>query len=160
MDKSKIEFEKIIREHEREIYSICFMYAQNEEDAKDLLQETMVNLWNGLKRFRGESAVRTWVTRITINTCITFKRKKRLHTVGESFIPHEINASAESEARIKLLHARLQKLDYLERAIVLLWLEDLPYDEIGAIVGISVKNVGVRLVRIKEKLKKLNDDEQ
>lgn len=158
METSNIEFEKLIREHEKDIYSICYMYARNEEDAKDLRQETLVNLWRGLPRFRGDSAVKTWVTRITINTCISFKRKKRLNTVDESFIPPLSNATVESQGRVRSLHSRLQKLDYLDRAIVLLWLEDLSYDEIGAIVGMPTKNVGVRLVRIKEKLKKINEN--
>lgn len=158
MATSKNEFENLIKEHEKDIYSICYMYARNEDDAKDLRQESLLNLWNGFPRFRGESSTKTWVTRVTINTCISFKRKKRPSTLDESFIPEKSNASQESGAGIKMLHSRLQKLDYLDRAIVLLWLENLSYDEIGAIVGMPVKNVSVRLVRIKEKLKKINEN--
>ena len=67
--------------------------------------------------------------------------------------------STDATAQVSFLHKRLQKLDYLDRAIVLLWLEDMAYDEIGAIVGMEAKNVGVRLVRIKNKLKNIKDDE-
>lgn len=135
------------------------MYAQNAEDARDLLQDTLANLWNGFSRFREESSTRTWVIRITINTCISFRRKRKADTTSADFLPRVADASAEASAQIKMLHSRLQKLDYLDRALVMLWLEDLTYDEIGAIAGISAKSVGVRLVRIKNKLKNINDDE-
>lgn len=135
------------------------MYARDREDARDLLQETLINLWNGLPRFRADSSVRTWVTRIAINTGISFKRKKKLHTTSESEIclPEMIDDTDAQSSQINIVHRRLQKLDYLDRAIVLLWLENLSYEEIGAIVGASAKNIGVKLVRIKNKLKEMTD---
>ncbi|MCM1067038.1 MAG: sigma-70 family RNA polymerase sigma factor [Muribaculaceae bacterium] len=157
MEKSEKAFTRLVREYEQTIYSICYMYSQTEADAKDLMQETLINIWTGLDRFRGESSLRTWVTRITINTCISSKRKKKIDTVGESFIPPL--ASAEAGAQIRHLHHRLCRLDYLDRALILLWLEDMSYDEIGAIIGLQAKNVGVRLLRIKDKLKKMNDEQ-
>ncbi len=160
MEQSQREFEKIVREQEQNIYSICYMYSRNREEARDLVQDTLINLWKGLPRFRGESSLRTWVTRVAINTCVSFKRKKSITTVDESYIPAFSEASVEAGSQIKFLHGRLQKLDYLDRALVLLWLEDMPYDEIGAILGMSAKNVGVRLVRIKNKLKTITDDER
>lgn len=153
------EFEKIVHRYEKEIYSICYLYANNEGEAKDLRQDSLINIWNGLKNFRGESSLRTWITRLTINTCISFKRKKKIETVGEEYVPQLSTLDSEANAQVKLLHRRLQRLEYLERALVMLWLEDMSYDEIGAILGMSARNVGVRLVRIKEKLKKLNDNE-
>ena len=159
MKQSHTEFESLVKEYERDIYSICYLYSNDSEEAKDLRQDTLVNLWNGLSRFRADSALRTWVTRVAINTCISFKRKKRAKADGDDFMPQLEEATDEASAQIAFLHRRLRKLDYLDRALVLLWLEDLPYDEIGAITGISPKNVGVRLVRIKNKLKNINDDE-
>ena len=159
MEQNQKNFERIIREHEQGIYSICYMYSQNKEDAKDLVQDTLMNLWNGLTRFRGDCSMRTWVTRVAINTCISYNRKKKIDTSDESYLPPLSEVSAEAGDQIKFLHKRLQKLDYLDRAVVLLWLEDMAYDEIGAIVGMSAKNVGVRLVRIKDKLKNIKDDE-
>lgn len=158
--KSEKGFSALVREHEQTIYAICYMYARSEADAKDLMQETLVNIWNGLDKFRGDSNLRTWVTRVAINTCISFKRKKQLTTVDESFIPHLSDAPAEAGTQIKFLHDRLRRLDYLDRALVLLWLEDMSYEEIGAIIGMSAKNVGVRLVRIKNKLKTISNEEQ
>ncbi len=155
MEKTEKGFSGLVREYEQTIYSICYMYSRSEDEAKDLVQETLVNLWNGLDKFRGDSSLRTWVTRVAINTCISFKRKKQLPTVDESFIPQLSDASPEAGTQIRLLHERLCRLDYLDRAIVLLWLENMSYEEIGAIVGIAAKNIGVRLVRIKNKLKNL-----
>ena len=159
MEQNKKEFEKLVREYEKDIYSICYLYSQNSEEARDLRQDTLVNLWNGLPHFRGDSSIRTWITRITINTCISFKRKKKVQTVDNSFIPQITDDSTDATSQVYYLHHRLQKLDYLDRAIVLLWLEDMAYDEIGAIVGMDAKNIGVRLVRIKNKLKNIKDDE-
>lgn len=158
MEQSRKEFEKIVKEHERALFSICFMYSQNKEDAEDLLQDTLVNIWNGMARFRGDSSVKTWVTRVAINTCISFKRKKTARTKDVDYLPPVAGLSTEAGQQVKFLYNRLQKLDYLDRAVVMLWLENMSYEEIGAIVGISVKNVGVRLVRIKDKLKTMNDE--
>lgn len=160
MKETELEFTRLVKEYEREILAICYLYSQNSEDAKDLRQDVLVNLWKGLPRFRGDSSRRTWMTRIAINTCISFKRKKKVEVVDESFLPRLAMESEDAGAQVAFLHERMQKLDYLDRAIVLLWLEDLPYDEIGDIIGISAKNVGVRLVRIKNKLKNVENDEE
>lgn len=160
MGKPDKEFERLVCENEQTLYSICYMYSRNDEDAKDLLQDTLVNLWSGYSRFRGDSSFRTWAIRVAINTCISYQRKGKPAMEEESYIPSISHVLPEEGKQIEHLHSRLKKLDYLDRAVVLLWLEDLSYDEIGAIVGMSPKNVGVRLVRIKDKLKNIKEDEQ
>jgi RNA polymerase sigma-70 factor (ECF subfamily) len=160
MEQSEKEFERLVRDNEQAIYSICYLYSHNEEDARDLMQDVLVNLWNGIPKFRGDSSVRTWITRIAINTCISHKRKKKIDTVSEDYIPQVSDTTPETGRQIQFLHNRLRKLNYLDRAIVLLWLEDMAYDEIGAIVGMDAKNIGVRLVRIKNKLKNIQEDEK
>lgn len=159
MEQSQKEFERLVKDNEQAIYSICYLYSKDEGEARDLKQDTLINLWNGLPKFRGDSSIRTWVTRIAINTCISFKRKKKVETVSDDYLPQVADTTKETSNQIKLLHSRMQKLDYLDRAIVLLWLEDMSYDEIGAIVGMDAKNIGVRLVRIKNKLKNTSDNE-
>lgn len=159
MNRTEKEFERLVREYEKDIYSICYLYAANEEEAKDLRQDSLINIWNGLPKFRGDSSLRTWITRLTINTCISFKRKKKAETVSEEFVPQLSTPNPDANAQVTLLHKRMQRLEYLDRALVMLWLENMSYNEIGAILGIAAKNVGVRLVRIKEKLKNTNDDE-
>lgn len=149
------QFEQLAEEHKASIYSICYMYVDSREEADDLYQEVLVKLWQGLLGFRGECAVRSWVYRISLNTCISYKRKKRPATVPLDLSPDIFDDRTPAGQRNQLLHSRITKLDKFDRAIVLLWLEDMSYADIGAIVGISPRAVGVRLVRIKEKLKSI-----
>lgn len=136
------------------------MFSKDEEEIADLFQDILVNLWKGFAGFRGESSVRTWIYRISLNTCISAERKKKRR--GES-IPLDMNInlfddSAEDLKQIRMLQGRISRLGPFDRAIVLLWLENLSYDEIGAIVGITAKNVSVRLFRIKEQLRNMSDE--
>lgn len=132
---------------------------QNEVD--DLFQEVLLNLWRGIEHFKGESKLATWIYRISLNTCISADRKKKKHATETLSQQADIYAATdEAETRqIQMLHKRVHRLRPFDRAIVLLWLEGLPYDEIGAITGISAKNVSVRLVRIREELKQMTDEE-
>lgn len=147
------DFERLVHEHKSTIYSVCFMFADTKDIADDLFQEVLIRLWDGFRNFRGECSIRSWVYRISLNTCISVKRKKRVKTVPLDFSPEIFDEDSSVGKQTAMLHNRILKLDKFDRAIVLLWLEDMAYDEIGAIVGISSKAVGVRLVRIKEKLK-------
>lgn len=153
--KLQADFERLVHEHKSTIYSVCFMFADTKDIADDLFQEVLIRLWDGFKDFRGECSIRSWVYRISLNTCISVKRKKRVKTVPLDFSPEIFDEGSSVGKQTAMLHNRILKLDKFDRAIVLLWLEDMAYEEIGAIVGISPKAVGVRLVRIKEKLKSL-----
>lgn len=155
----KEQFEALVREEKGTIYSICLMFAPDRTQADDLAQETLVNLWLGMPKFRGDSSSHTWVYRVTLNTCISYERKKKRQPLDRAdgidvTLPDESSDRGENARR---LHQRIQSLERFDRAIILLWLEGLPYDEIGDIVGITPNAVGVRLVRIREKLKKLNN---
>jgi RNA polymerase sigma-70 factor (ECF subfamily) len=136
------------------------MFSNNPEEVADLFQEILINLWKGFPKFRGESNVRTWIYRISLNTCISSERKKS-RMVETLPLTMDINLFSDSDdesKQVQMLRDRINKLGPFDRAIVLLWLENLSYDEIGAIVGISAKNVSVRLVRIKEQLKKMSNE--
>lgn len=159
MTQQETEFTRLVREQKSTIYTVCLMFSDDSDEVEDLVQETLINLWKGYDSFEGRSEVRTWVWRIAMNTCISAdrKRKKRksetssLETIGVS--AEEVSNEGQDDKQIRLLHERIHKLGVFDRAIVLLWLEDMSYEEIGQIVGISAKNVGVRLVRIREQLK-------
>lgn len=135
------------------------MFSNNPEEVADLFQEILINLWKGFPQFRGESNVRTWIYRVSLNTCISSERKKK-RKVDTLPLTMDIDLFADSDEdtkQVQMLRDRINRLGPFDRAIVLLWLENLSYDEIGAIVGISTKNVSVRLVRIKEQLKKMSN---
>ena len=151
-------FAQMVREQKSTIYIICYMFADNRTEADDLVQEVLVNLWKGFHKFEGRSDIRTWVYRVSLNTCISSTRKKSLKTIP---LTMDIDLFDENDAdnrQVNLLHSRISRLQPFDRAIVLLWLENLSYEEIGQIVGISTKNVSVRLLRIKEQLKSMSND--
>lgn len=149
------DFERLVMEHKSTIYSVCYMFTDTRIEADDLFQEVLISLWKGYDTFRGDSNLRSWIYRVSMNTCISYKRKKRIKTMPLEFTPDMLDNDSPQGKQAAMLHARISRLEPFDRAIVLLWLENLPYDEIAAITGISAKSVGVRLVRIKEKLKSL-----
>ena len=148
----------MIKEHKSTIYTVCFMFSKDSDEVNDLFQEVLINLWQGFASFEGKSKIGTWIWRVSFNTCISQERKKK-HT---SPIPLSIdidlfNDKDDDTKQVKMLYDRIHRLKPFDRAIVLLWLEGMPYDEIAAIVGITVKNVSVRLYRIKEELKQMSN---
>ena len=156
----ELEFARIVREHRGTIYTVCYMFSNNPDEVADLYQEILINLWKGFPKFRGDSNVRTWIYRVSLNTCISSDRKKQ-HRVETLPLTMDINLFDDSDddtKQVQMLRDRINKLGPFDRAIVLLWLENLSYDEIGSIIGISAKNVSVRLVRIKEQLKKMSNE--
>lgn len=160
MNPQENAFVQFVRQQKATIYSVCLMFADDKSEADDLFQEALINLWNGFASFRGDSSPRTWAYRTTLNTCISYDRKRRRrppHTMAVTTDPDLLADTNEVGQQTRQLHERIQRLEPFDRAIVLLWLENLPYDEIGAIVGISAKAVSVRLVRIREKLRNQKD---
>ena len=150
------EFARLVREHKATIYTVCYMFSKDTDEVNDLFQEILVNLWRGFTKFEGRSDIRTWFYRVSLNTCISIDRKKKRGTTEPRSMDINLYDDNDADTRqVKLLYDRISRLGPFDRAIVLLWLEGLPYDEIGEIVGISAKNVSVKLVRIREQLKKL-----
>ena len=136
------------------------MFSNNPDEVADLFQEILINLWKGFPQFRGYSNVKTWIYRVSLNTCISSERKKsrKVETLPLTMDINLFSDSDDDTKQVQMLRDRINKLGPFDRAIVLLWLENLSYDEIGAIVGISAKNVSVRLVRIKDQLKKMSNE--
>lgn len=158
MDTKEKTFAHLVREQKSTIYTVCYMFSKDREEVNDLFQEVLINLWRGFDGFAGRSDIRTWVYRVALNTCISLDRKRRRRTDFE--LKMDINLFEDHDAdtrKVDFLHKRIARLQPFDRAIVLLWLEDMSYDEIGQIVGISTKNVSVRLVRIKEQLKRMQN---
>ena len=154
------QFAQTVREHKSTIYTVCYMFSKDADEVSDLFQEVLVNLWKGFEGFEHRSDIKTWIYRVALNTCISLDRKKRRRS-AEVRLTMDINLFEdrdEDTRQVDLLHKRISKLQPFDRAIVLLWLENLSYEEIGQIVGITAKNVSVRLYRIREQLKQMSND--
>ena len=152
------EFAQLVRENKSTIYTVCYMFSNDQDEVNDLFQEVLINLWRGIDSFKGDAKVTSWIYRVSLNTCISADRKKKHQpTVPLSMDINLFEDDAADARQIQMLYSRVHRLRPFDRAIVLLWLEGIPYDEIGAITGISAKNVGVRLTRIRLELKNMTD---
>ena len=152
------QFAQTVAEHKSTIYTVCYMFSKDVDEVNDLFQEALVNLWKGFEGFEHRSDIKSWLYRVTLNTCISLERKKRRSPVERLNMDINLFEDRDEDTRqVDRLHQRISKLQPFDRAIVLLWLENLSYEEIGLIVGISAKNVSVRLYRIKEQLKNMSN---
>lgn len=162
MDTHELEkqFIAFVQEYRQVIYKVCYIYATDADNLSDLYQEVVINLWKSFPRFRGECKASTWVYRIALNTCISFMRKSNSRP---TIIPITVDleyAFAEEESKttqLRELYRMINRLGKLERALILLWLEERSYQEIADITGISKNNVAVKLNRIREKLKGMSN---
>lgn len=140
------------------IYKICNLYAA-EEDFDDLKQEIIYQLWKSYPTFRGDSKFQSWMYRVALNTAMIELRARKLKytalTVDELELPDLQEKDPDQESEVRQLYAHISKLKDLDKTIIFLYLEQFTYEEIADITGISTKNVSVRLVRIREKLRKL-----
>jgi RNA polymerase sigma-70 factor (ECF subfamily) len=135
------------------------MFSKDNDEVQDLFQDILTNLWTGFDSFRGEAQQKSWVWRVALNTCISVERKKKKRP-GAAQLSMDIDLYADDDndiLQVQALHKRINSLGLVDRAIILLWLEDMSYEEIGAIMGITASNVGVKLFRIKERLKQMKD---
>ena len=160
MKELEKEFTSVVRENKATIYTVCYMFSADKEEVEDLFQEVLIALWRGFESFRGESKVSSWIYRVALNTCISAERKKsrRPDTARLTMDINLFSDTDEESRQAQMLRHRISKLGVFDRAIILLWLENLSYEEIGAIVGITANNVSVRLVRIREQLKNMSNE--
>jgi len=150
-------FLKIVEENQDIIYKVCKMYRDSREDQEDLFQEIVFQLWKSYPKFREESKVSTWMYRIALNTAIATFRKNKIELEYKESISNDDHANytdllSENEER---MYEAIRKLNKAERAIIALYLEDYSHREIAEITGITENYVGVKINRIKEKLKNI-----
>jgi len=149
------EFLDMLREYNRIIYKVASFYADENATLDDLYQDVVLNLWKAFPNFRKESQLSTWIYRIALNTCVSFYRKNSHRPACVEITP-EIKAYVEENEAVAELYACINRLGKLERALILLYLEDRPYKEIAEIMGITATNVSTKINRIKEKLKQIS----
>ena len=155
------QFELLVRQHKRTIYTVCYIFSHDKAEIDDLFQEILIRLWKGFDTYEGRSDARTWIYRVALNTAINQDRKqrRRIETVPLTVDIDPFEADNPKTEQVRKLHDLISQLELIDRSLVLLWLEGISYDEIGAIIGITPNNVGVRLARIKEKLVKMSKNE-
>lgn len=153
---SEIEFLQLLSQNQGIIGKVCSIYCNQREDYEDLFQEITYQAWKGYPSFRGEAKFSTWLYRITLNTAVSSFRKKRPQIDLMPVLPdkHTHQPLEQNEQQQQLIWA-IQKLNEGERAIIALYLEEMSYQEIADIIGISENNVGVKINRIKTKLHKI-----
>lgn len=133
---------------------VCYMYATDEESFKDLYQETIINLWQGLDRFRGDAQISTWIYRIAFNTCVSYKRT--LARQGEHVeLDAAGNIAADDNSRddnLRMLYSLISRLNPVDKALIMMWLDEKSYEEMSDVIGLSKANVATRIHRIKSRL--------
>ncbi|MBA4849291.1 RNA polymerase sigma factor [Emticicia sp. BO119] len=157
MEKKEI-FIKAIKENERLIFKIASVYTNNTDDKADLVQEIIYQLWKSFDSFKQQSNLNTWLYRVALNVAIYQLKiaKRRVSTVeiNEQILNHNDDFNNEEEQKWELFRQLIENLNLLDKGIVMLYLENKSYAEIAKIIGITATNVGTKIQRIKEKLKR------
>lgn len=157
----KEQFLDMLEKHIGIIIKISGAYAYNHEDRKDLMQDIILELWKSFKHFNGSCKISTWIYRVSLNISMNYKRKRSdafIFTSLGNFKEHEVAlriADSEDFSQLDVLYNSIGQLSEINKAIVLLYLDGNSHEEISEITGISKTNVGTRISRIKEDLKKI-----
>ena len=160
MDKQEQQqlFEDIIEQHKGILFKVARAYCPNEEDRQDLIQEMMIQIWLSIHKYNDQYKISTWLYRISLNVAISFYRKsstraKKYTGLNEEMAVTLVEDKSEKEQQLNLLEQFISELKELDKALMILYLEDKSHAEIAGILGMSVSNVGTKTGRIKEKLK-------
>jgi RNA polymerase sigma-70 factor (ECF subfamily) len=157
MDRNK--FTSVIKENQNLIYKICYSYCSNPENRRDLQQEILMQLWNSFSKFDGRVKISTWIYRIALNTAISFYRNDFKHNGNKLELDLSVISLPDStenyelEENIKMLYVFIENLKDLDRALILLYLDDFKHQDIAFLLGISETNVATKISRIKKILK-------
>lgn len=150
------DFVVLINQHRALIYKVCHLYADDRDDREDLFQDIVMQLWRAMPSFKGDSQLTTWMYRVALNTAISWFRREKRKPAVQGLSRAELQLpEPETGNEIQILHQAIQHLTQVEKAIMMLYLEEKSYQEIADIVGISTSNVGVRINRIKTRLERI-----
>ncbi len=153
---SEKEFIALLNQHQKIVYKVCNLYMDMHSDREDLFQEITLQAWKAYENFRGDAKFSTWLYRVALNTAITFfrKEKRKPAIYSTDTVPDQADESNDPiEEQVKAMYAAIGNLSKIDKAIVMLYLEDYSYIEIGDMMGITANNVAVKMNRIKTKLK-------
>ena len=155
-DQQQRIFGEWLDRHRGLLFKVVRAYAFNAHDQQDLFQEIATQVWNSVPKFRGESAVTTWIYRVALYAAIAWSKKERKHRTRHRTIDGNqyplLQAAATSDPRLDWLYEQIAQLDEIDRSLTLMMLDGFSYKEIGATLGITPSHVGVKLNRIKKRL--------
>ncbi|WP_338731218.1 RNA polymerase sigma factor [Mangrovimonas cancribranchiae] len=151
-------FVELLEKHQNIVHKVCRLYTNNQAAHNDLFQEVTIQLWKAYPKFRGDSKFSTWMYRVALNTAITLYRKSTRRVKTQEFDTVQFKIKAEEydrteEEQLKLMYQAIHELNDIEKALVLLYLEDKNYSEISETLGITEVNARVKMNRVKKKLK-------
>lgn len=154
---NEADFIAIIKDHQKLIYKICHSYCPNPDNHKDLEQEILLQLWQSFKRFDGRVKLSTWIYKVALNTAISFYKKDKKQQrpsmdINEQIIQLDNSVQEEQNEKINLLYQFINQLNEMDKAVILLYLDQHKHHEIASIIGISTTNVATKIGRIKKKL--------
>ena len=152
-------FQEIIEQHKGILFKVARTYCQNEDDRQDLIQEMMIQIWQSINKYNDQYRISTWLYRISLNVAISFYRKnttraKKYTVLNEQATKIPDEDKTETEQQLNLLEQFISELKEIDKALMILYLEDKSHAEIAEILGMSVSNVGTKIGRIKDKLEK------
>ena len=143
------------------IIKLCRAYTNSQEDFDDYYQEVCLQIWISRDNFKAKSEWSTWVYRITLNVCMTLlkKKKRNVQHFASDYVPVEAGeeSGAFDDENLNILYDGIKQLSEVDRGVILLYLDEKSYEEIADIMGTNKNNIGVRINRIKERLKKILD---
>jgi RNA polymerase sigma factor (sigma-70 family) len=150
-------FENLYKQYHPMVRQICLGYVKGDEEvAKDVTQEIFISIWNALPGFQGRSSYKTWIYRITVNTCLSHLRKN--NKIVSIPLPDASNASVTESNSTDLLMQAIGQLAEVDRLVIMMVLDDLTYEEISEVMGVSEGNLRVRIHRIKKRLKTIMEN--
>lgn len=153
---SEKEFVSLLNQHQKIVYKVCNLYMDAHADREDLFQEITLQAWKAYENFRGDAKFSTWLYRVALNTAITYfrKEKRKPAIFSTDTVPDQTEETYDPiEEQVKAMYTAIGNLSKIDKAIVMLYLEDYSYIEIGEMMGITANNVAVKMNRIKIKLK-------
>ncbi|CAM4158160.1 RNA polymerase sigma factor [Gillisia limnaea] len=160
MDRQKQQqfFQEIIEQHKGILFKVARTYCPNVDDRQDLIQEIMIQIWQSIHKYNDQYKISTWLYRISLNVAISFYRKSSTRTQKHTFLNEQVvevpaEDKSEDEQKLNLLEQFIRELKEIDKALMILYLDDKSHTEIAEILGMSVSNVGTKIGRIKDKLR-------
>lgn len=165
MKAKEEKFRDIVAEQQSRVWNVCRHYARSVDDARDLQQEVLINVWRNLESFRGEAMLSTWIYRIAVNTCLSYilKENRRSaftlsmdsHSIATLMLSDDTQEKVETERKFELLHDAINRLTVIDKLLISLAIEKVTTREMAEIIGITEPNVRTKLHRIREELRSM-----